>query len=62
MQKAVIVKDAESLAELNTVLEEGELYVEHVSPNPNGSWLVILEAEEGLFDYEMEEEELTEEE
>lgn len=61
MQKAVIISDADSLNSLNETLEAGEHYVEHVSANPNGSWLVILEEGEEFIDFEEEEEEELEE-
>ena len=60
MQKALIISNDASLATLNETLEAGEHYVEHVSANPNGSWLVILEEGEEFIDFEEDLEELEE--
>lgn len=57
MQKALIVSDEATLNHLNETLEAGEHYVEHVSANPAGGWLVILEEGEDFIDFEDELEE-----
>lgn len=57
MQKAIIVSDNTSLEELNGLLESGDFYVEHVSASPSGSWMVVLEEGEDIFNFEMDEEE-----
>ncbi len=57
MQRAVVISDEASLVSLNETLEAGEFYVEHVSANPSGTWLVILEEAEDMFDFLEEEEE-----
>jgi len=43
MQQAIIVKDNTSLEKLNDILATEEHYIETISANPNGSWLVILD-------------------
>jgi len=43
MQQAFIIKDQPTLDNLNKILAEEEHYIEQISPNPNGSWLVILD-------------------
>ena len=64
MQKVMII-DANSIDELNKLLDEAEFEITSVNANQSGQWLIVLDdenLEEFFGDEEFEEEEEEEEE